>query len=133
MIHLIESTPTPQQLAEMLEELEDYVKLAVDIEQGVAAGGGALHADCDLQLTLMASSLYRLFGAEIANGYETAKSRHIFRDFIDATAEITISAKEVLVKFQKRAHNPFLLASGFGDLKTPVPWWGDKNLRFQFG
>lgn len=93
----------------------------------------ALKVDCDLQLTLMASSLYRLFGAQIANGYETAKSRHIFRDFIEATAEITIGAEEVLVKFQKRAHNPFLLASGLGNLKTRIPWWDDKILRFQFG
>lgn len=114
------------------------------IENGIADGidffhmdalssAVALKVDCDLQLTLMASSLYRLFGAEIANGYETAKSRHIFRDFVDATAEITIGANDVLVKFQKRAHNPFLLASGFGDLKTRIPWWDDKTLRFQFG
>jgi hypothetical protein len=114
------------------------------IENGIADGidffhidalssAVALKVDCDLQLTLMASSLYRLFGAQIANGYETAKSRHIFRDFIDATAEITIGVNEVLVKFQKRAHNPFLLASGLGDLKTRIPWWDDKILRFQFG
>ena len=114
------------------------------IENGIADGidffhmdalssAVALKVDCDLQLTLMASSLYRLFVAQIANGYETAKSRHIFRDFIDATAEITIGAEEVLVKFQKRAHNPFLLASGLGNLKTRIPWWDDKILRFQFG
>ncbi len=64
---------------------------------------------------------------------ETAKSRHIFQDFINATADITITDKDVLVKFQKRAHNPFLLASGFGSLKTPIPWWDNKILRFQFG
>jgi hypothetical protein len=114
------------------------------IENGIADGidffhmdalssAVALKVDCDLQLTLMASSLYRLFGAQIANGYETAKSRHIFRDFIEATAEITIGASEVLVKFQKRAHNPLLLACGFSDLKTRIPWWDDKILRFQFG
>ena len=114
------------------------------IEKGIADGidffhldalssAVALKVDCDLQLTLMASSLDRLFGAQIANGYETAKSRHIFRDFIEATAEITIGASEVLVKFQKRAHNPLLLASGFDNLKTRIPWWDDKTLRFQFG
>jgi hypothetical protein len=114
------------------------------IENGIADGidffhmdalssAVALKVDCDLQLTLMASSLYRLFGAQMANGYETAKSRHIFRHFIDATADIAIGANEVLIKFQKRAHNPFLLASGFGDLKTRIPWWDDKTLRFQFG
>jgi hypothetical protein len=114
------------------------------IENGIADGidffhvdalssAVALKVDCDLQLTLMASSLYRLFGVQMANGYETAKSRDIFRDFIDATAEITISAEEVLVKFQKRAHNPFLLGAGFGDQKIIVPWWENKALRFQFG
>src|SRR5574341_824570 len=114
------------------------------IENGIADGidffhmdalssSVALKVDCDLQLTLMASSLYRLFGAQIANGYETAKSRHIFRDFIDATAQISISRDEVLVKFQRRAHNPFLLEAGFDNLETRIPWWEDRTLRFQFG
>lgn len=114
------------------------------IENGIADGidffhmdalssAVAMKVDCDLQLTLMASSLYRLFGAQIANGYETAKSRHIFQDFINATAEVIITDKNVLVKFQKRAHNPYLLASGFDRLKIPIPWWGNKILHFQFG
>jgi len=64
MIHLLESTPTPQQLAEMLEELEDYVKLAVDIEQGVAAGGGALHADCEAVLLDRGSKQENIWGAD---------------------------------------------------------------------
>jgi hypothetical protein len=64
VIHLLESTPTPQQLAEMLEELEDYVKLAVDIEQGVAAGGGALHADCEAVLLDRGSKQENIWGAD---------------------------------------------------------------------
>ena len=50
----------------------------------------AMKVNCDLQLTLMASSLYRLLGARIGRGYQTAKSQHIFRDFIDATASVHI-------------------------------------------
>jgi len=45
----------------------------------------AMKVNLDLQLTLVASSLYRLLGSKLGNGYEKAKSRHIFRDFIDAT------------------------------------------------
>ena len=45
----------------------------------------ALKVNCDVQLTLMASSLYRYLGQRIGHGYETAKSRHLFLDFIDAT------------------------------------------------
>src|SRR6266545_1530956 len=89
----------------------------------------AMKVDCDLQLTLMASSLYRLLGANIGNGYQTAKSRHIFRDFIDATAVVTIDEQNVQIKFQKRAHNPYLIAAGFAKKETVIPWLGGKRLR----
>jgi len=93
----------------------------------------AMKVNFDLQLTLMASSLYRLFSQKIGNGYEHAKSRHIFRDFIDATAKINITENEIIVHFQKRAHNPFLIASGFDQTDIPIPWLGRKNLQFIFG
>ncbi|HLE89626.1 MAG TPA: transposase [Anaerolineales bacterium] len=93
----------------------------------------AMKVNCDLQLTLMASSLYRLLGYRIANGYQTAKSRHIFRDFIDATAQVTIEKHEIVVNFQKRAHNPLLMAAGFPDTNIPIPWLNNKRLRFTFG
>jgi hypothetical protein len=93
----------------------------------------AMKVNCDLQLTLMASSLYRLFATRIGNGYETAKSRHLFRDFINATATITLTEEALLVAFQKRAHNPLLLAAGFDQTDTPIPWLAGKRLRFAFG
>jgi hypothetical protein len=114
------------------------------IENGIADGIDFFHMDalssvvamklsCDLQLTLMASSLYRLLGARLGNGYQTAKSRHLFRDFVNATAHISLTETEVCVQFQKRAHNPLLLAAGFAETNTPIPWLGGKRLRLQFG
>ena len=93
----------------------------------------AMKVDCDLQLTLMASSLYRLLADKIGNGYQTAKSRHIFRDFIDATATVTVDAHHIQVRFQKRAHNPYLIAAGFTEKETVIPWLGEKRLRLVFG
>jgi hypothetical protein len=93
----------------------------------------AMKVDCDLQLTLMASSLYRLLGCQIGKGYEHAKSQHIFRDFIDASATVSISEREIVVRFQKRAHNPLLLATGLGSTKVRVPWLGSKSLTLVFG
>jgi hypothetical protein len=93
----------------------------------------AMKVNCDLMLTMMASSLYRLLGARIGRGYETARSNHIFRDFIDATATIDLTEQEVVVKFQKRAHNPLLLAAGFEKECLPIPWLGDKTLHLVFG
>ncbi len=93
----------------------------------------AMKVDCDLQLTLMASSLYRLLGQRLGNGYETAKSRHLFRDLVDATAQVTITDQEIEVRFQKRAHNPLLLAAGFDQTNLPIPWLDGKRLRLVFG
>lgn len=93
----------------------------------------AMKVNLDLQLTLMASSLYRLFGSKVGNGYQKAKSRHIFRDFIDATAVLRIEEKELIVRFQKRAHNPLLVAANFDKVDIPVPWLSGKKLHFVFG
>jgi transposase len=93
----------------------------------------AMKVNCDLQLTLMASSLYRLLALRIKNGYEVAKSRHLFRDFVDASAAISITEREIVVRFQKRAHNPLLIAAKFDDTDVAVPWLGRKRLRLAFG
>ncbi len=93
----------------------------------------ALKVNLDLQLTLMASSLYRLLGARIGEGYRNAKSRHIFRDFVDANAAVTIGAGDIWIRFQKRAHDPYLLAADLHRTDIPIPWLGGKRLRFAFG
>lgn len=93
----------------------------------------AMKIDCDLQLTLMASSLYRLFAVQMGREYESARSRHIFRDFINATATVMIDEKTISVRFQKRSHNPYLLAAGLGETDIRIPWLGRKRLRFILG
>lgn len=114
------------------------------IENGIADGVDFFHMDalssavamkvsCDLQLTLMASSLYRLLGEQLGNGYASAKSQHIFRDFINAVAHVMITEREILVRFQKRAHNPLLMAAGFAKTDLPVPWLGNRRLQLLFG
>lgn len=114
------------------------------IENGIADGVDFFHMDAlssavpmkvnvDLQLTLMAHSLYRLFGHQIGNGYAEAKARHIYRDFIAAVGDVTVSEDEISVHFQKRAHNPLLLAAGFAEKQPRVPWLGGRRLRLTFG
>ncbi len=123
--------------------IERYAQRMI-IENGIADGIDFFHMDalssavamkvnCDLQMTLMASSLYRLLGSQIGNGYARAASRHIFRDFIDATAQVFVKEDTILVQFQKRAHNPLLLAAGFDNTTVQVPWWDGRQLQLQFG
>ena len=90
-------------------------------------------ARADIQLTLIGSSLYRLLGAQIGGAYATAESRHIWRDFIDTSARITITDHTIEARFGKRAHNPYLLDAGFAETDIPVPWWGGRKLKLAFG
>jgi hypothetical protein len=76
VIHLIRDSASAQQLADMLEELGEYVKLAVDIRRGVLVGGGALHADCEAVLLEDGSQQEDIWGA----------------DWIPATQEVTYEA-----------------------------------------
>ena len=114
------------------------------IENAIADGIDFFHMDAlssavamkvhaDIQLTLIANSLYRLFGRKVANGYAEAKSRRIFRDFIRAIGTIELTETEIVVSFQKRARNPLLIAAGFAQSQTPVPWLAGRRLRFRFG
>jgi hypothetical protein len=114
--------------------IENQIEDGIDFfHMDALSSAVALHITCDLQLTLMASSLYRLLGTRIGQGYEVAKSRHLFRDFIDATATIRLTEREVVVRFQRRAHNPLLLAAGFADTDVAIPWLGKKRLRIELG
>jgi hypothetical protein len=67
---------------------------------------------------LTAGSLYRLLGEQL--GYATAKSQHVFRDFINAVAQVIFTEREIVIRFQKRAHNPLLMAAGFDKTDLPV-------------
>jgi hypothetical protein len=64
MIVIIRSPATAQQITEMLEALEGYIKLAVDVERGNLAGGGAMHADCESALLDDGSMQENVWGAD---------------------------------------------------------------------
>ena len=114
------------------------------IENGIQDGVDFFHMDalssavamkvnCDLLLTVMASSLYRILGAQVSEGYEIAKSKHLFHDFINATGQVTITEEKISVRLQKRAHNPHLIAAAFDQVDIPVPWLEGKKFCLNFG
>ena len=64
MIHVIRSRATPEQMRQMLEALGVYIKLAVDVERRILAGGGELHADCERILLRDGSKQANVWGAD---------------------------------------------------------------------
>jgi hypothetical protein len=63
-IHIIRSQATREQIQEMLQELETYIKVAVDVERKVLAGGGEYHADCEEALLEDGSRQEDIWGAD---------------------------------------------------------------------
>jgi len=64
LIHVLSKKATTQQLQEMSESLSGYIKAAVDIRQGVLAGGGIMHADCEAVLLEAGSMQEDIWGAD---------------------------------------------------------------------
>ena len=63
MIQVIRSRATPEQMDRMLAEHKFYIKLAVDIERRILAGGGEMHYFCEQALLDDGSSQKNIWGA----------------------------------------------------------------------
>lgn len=64
MILIITERATLQQVEQMLQTLELYIKVAVDIERGILAGGGEKHAFCEAALLEDGSRQRDIWGAD---------------------------------------------------------------------
>jgi len=89
MLHVIHKRATAQQVEEMLEGVETYIKLAVDVQRGILAGGGVLHADCEIALLEDGSQQEDVWGA----------------DWNPAAQQVTF---ESLINIRPRQNNPSL-------------------------
>jgi hypothetical protein len=90
----------------------------------------AMKVDFDMTLLVIASGLYRRL-AQRMRGYAECQARQIFRDLIDMPADVTITEREVEVRFHRRAHLPIIAASGLLDEPVTVPWWNGMSLRMR--
>jgi len=64
MVLILTAQATPEQVAEMLQVFGTYIKLAVDVEREVVAGGGELHYDCEQALLDDGSRQADVWGAD---------------------------------------------------------------------
>ena len=69
---------------------------------------------------------------QIGREYDRAQAKKIFRNLLDASATVNVTDHDVTVTLDKRAHNPYLIASGLATEPTPMPWFGGRNLIIQF-
>ena len=88
-----------------------------------------IKVDFDMALLVIASGLYRLLARKM-RGYGDAHADRIFRDLVDMPATVTVDAKDVTVRFHRRAHLPIIIDSGMLNAQpVKVPWWNGASLR----
>ena len=63
-IVIVRAPATPPELAEMCDEFGSFIKLAVDLEREILAGGGELHADCEQALLQDGSRQQDVWGGD---------------------------------------------------------------------
>ena len=63
-IVIVRKPATPSEIAEMCAEYGTFIKLAVDLEREVLAGGGELDADCEQALLQDGSKQANVWGGD---------------------------------------------------------------------
>ena len=129
-------TETPTRLVDRYARrmlIENAIAQAIDLFHVDALSAAVpLKIDVDLQLTVMAGSLYRLLADRIGQGHQHQTPRTLFRKYVHAMAELTIDEHTITVQYGRRAHNPFLVKQGFGEQACRIPWLGNRVLRLAF-
>jgi transposase len=87
-----------------------------------------LNVDFDLTLTVLADLLYRRL-AERLKGFGRTGPSKLFRKFVDTPGTVEITTKEVIVRLDKRSHNPLLKEARLTEPTQPVPWLGGRSLH----
>jgi hypothetical protein len=90
-----------------------------------------LNVDLDAALTVVANGCYRWLGAQL-RGYEGTAPKQLYRRFVETAGAIEIGPKEILVRFDRRSHNPVLREAALDRESHPIPWLGNRSVKFAF-
>jgi hypothetical protein len=90
-----------------------------------------LNVDLDVALTVIANGCYRWLGRQLPL-YDQAGAKQLYRSFVETAGEVEVRAEEVVVRFDRRAHNPIMRQAALDRDCDPVPWLRDRRLHFEF-
>ena len=109
-------------------ELSAYIK---GFHLDALSSGLALNVDLDATLTVIAGSIFRLFGRSLKR-YEHTTPERLYDHFVDTTGTLNVGADHVTVELKRRTWTPVLLQAGYDEIDLAIPWWGGRRLRFRF-
>jgi hypothetical protein len=88
-----------------------------------------LNVDLDLALTVIAHGCYRWLTTRLP-GYDKSKPKQAYQRFVATGGVVETQTDRIVVRFDKRAHNPILRAAALDQDCPPIPWLGGLRIVF---
>ena len=90
-----------------------------------------LNVDLDVVLCVLAQALTAAFRLRLPGNYGHATPDTLQRRFFDTPGVIINTGTSITIKINRRAYSPVLRGTDL-PADTTVPWWGGRQLRFEF-
>jgi hypothetical protein len=90
-----------------------------------------LNVDLDATLTVLANGCYRWLAKQL-RGFENAAPKQLYRKFVETSGAIEIEQDRIVVRFDKRSHNPILREAALDHLNQKIPWLQNLPVVFKY-
>lgn len=90
-----------------------------------------LNVDVDVAMTVLANGCYRWLATRL-HGFDKAKPKQLYRKFVETGGQLHVHADRLVVRFDKRAHNPILREAALDKGCLPIPWLHHLPVAFEY-
>jgi hypothetical protein len=90
-----------------------------------------LNVHADVVMTVLANGCYRWLSQRL-KGCERMEPKHLYRKFVETGGHLTVRGDELIVSFDRRAHNPVIAQARLDQDAPSIPWLHNKRLHLEF-
>jgi hypothetical protein len=112
------------------------------VEDGLGTSVNFFHLDClssevrlnvdlDAALTVLANGCYRWLARHL-HGFDKTAPKKVYRKFVETGGQVEVQSDRIVVRFDKRSHNPILREAELDKDCPPIPWLGDRPVSFVY-
>jgi hypothetical protein len=112
------------------------------VEDGLGTSVNFFHLDClssevrlnvdlDAVLTVLANGCYRWLARRL-HGFDKSAPKKMYRKFVETGGQVEVQSDRILVRFDKRSHNPILREAELDKGSPPIPWLGGRPVSFVY-
>jgi hypothetical protein len=110
--------------------VEDGLGIAVNFfHLDCLASEVRLNVDLDVALTVVANGCYRWLAHQL-HGFDKSAPKQVYRKFVETGGRVEIQSDQILVRFEKRSHNPILREAQLDKGCPAIPWLGNRPVAF---